>query len=329
MLGSLILSCLPSFLHVNIRRMLGQKIGNGTKIKFGTILNSKTIHLGRNVTIGPFCYIKAKDLKIDNNTAIKPLSVISTRKITLGKFVHIAPLSIISSEFTENSKIEIGDHSRIFPFCWLDTGEGITSGKNVGVGGYSLILTHGVWSNYLDGGPVSFGSVKINDNVYLPWRVFILPNVEIGKDTIVGANSLVNKSFPENSLIGGSPAKIIKDNINQPLSEQEKFERAKEIFIAFLSYIKLKENLSSKFENNKLIFDKFKIVIDDIDSLNKGDMLFLVNNEPEENILSKLSEKGITVLNHYQKHIKLIDKNEVFVTFIAFLRRYGIRLYIE
>ena len=38
----------------------------------------------------------------------------------------------------------------------------------------------------------------------------ILPGVTIGENTIVGANSVVTKSFPANVVIAGVPAKIIK-----------------------------------------------------------------------------------------------------------------------
>ena len=329
MISSLLFSLLPSFLNVGLRRLFGQKIGKGSKIRFGTILKAKNIIIGNNVKIGPFSFIKANEFKIGDNSSIKSLTIISTRIVSINKFVHIAPLSIISSEFTENSKIVIGDHSRIFPFCWLDSGEGITLGKNVGVGGHSLIFTHGVWANYLDGGPVSYGPVKINDNVWLPWKVFILPNVELGKNTIVGANSLVNKSFPENILIGGSPAKILKENVNLPLANVAKLDRANEILTSFASYIKFKIKLDSKIELNLLIFEKFKIVIDEIDNLKKGDLLFLINTQPDESLLAELSQKGISVLNHKEKTLKLHEKNKVLIIFSSFLRRYGIRLYIN
>ncbi|RYE13474.1 MAG: acyltransferase, partial [Rickettsiales bacterium] len=38
----------------------------------------------------------------------------------------------------------------------------------------------------------------------------IMPNVKIGKFCVVAANSFVNKSFDDYSLIAGSPAKFIK-----------------------------------------------------------------------------------------------------------------------
>lgn len=58
----------------------------------------------------------------------------------------------------------------------------------------------------------SKGPVIIEDNVWIGENVSIMPNVTIGKGCIIGANSLVTKSFPANSIIGGVPAKIIKKN---------------------------------------------------------------------------------------------------------------------
>ena len=134
-----ILIFLPSFIQVPIRRILGQRIGKGTKIKFGSIILSSSVNIGSNVKIGPLCFIRAEKIFVDDHSSIKSLCAISTRIVQLGKYVHIAPLSIISSEFTENSKIEIGNHSRIFPFCWLDTGEGIFIGNNIFFTYYSTV----------------------------------------------------------------------------------------------------------------------------------------------------------------------------------------------
>lgn len=56
----------------------------------------------------------------------------------------------------------------------------------------------------------SKGAVVIEDNVWIGENVSIMPNIKIGRGCIIGANSLITKSFPANSIIGGVPAKIIK-----------------------------------------------------------------------------------------------------------------------
>ncbi|MBL4705246.1 MAG: hypothetical protein JKY54_12045, partial [Flavobacteriales bacterium] len=46
--------------------------------------------------------------------------------------------------------------------------------------------------------------------VWFGANVIILPEVEIGNNCVVGAGSVVTKSFPDNSVIVGNPAKVIR-----------------------------------------------------------------------------------------------------------------------
>ena len=303
---------------------MGQKIGNGARIKIGTFLYSNEVEIGENSIIGPFTFIKAKELHIGNNTSIKPLVIIKTLKITISNYVHLSPLCIINSESTVNSSLEIGDHSRIFPFCWLDTGEGISIGKHVGVGGHTLMFTHGVWSNFIDGGPISFGPIVIEDNVWLPWRVFILPNVTLGESTIVGANSLINKSFESNSLIGGSPAKLIKKIVYDKSKRKERFIKVLE---DYSKYIHFKKGSKSELLDDQLIFTHFKIVFETTE-LKEGDLLILLENDAEN--LNYLLENKVSVLDYNKlRFYTNKNKNQEIKLFINFLRRYGVRLYIQ
>ena len=52
--------------------------------------------------------------------------------------------------------------------------------------------------------------VKIGNNVWLGAKVTVLKGVTIGDGAIVGANSVVTKDLPANSICGGIPAKVIK-----------------------------------------------------------------------------------------------------------------------
>ncbi len=69
---------------------------------------------------------------------------------------------------------------------------------------------------------VTFGGKKIGDaqnsnypsignNVIIYAGAKLIGNITIGDNAIIGANSVVNKSFPPNTIIGGIPAKILKN----------------------------------------------------------------------------------------------------------------------
>lgn len=55
------------------------------------------------------------------------------------------------------------------------------------------------------------GDIIIEDNVWLCEGVIVLSNVRIGKNSIIGANSVVTKNIPENSIACGIPAKVVKN----------------------------------------------------------------------------------------------------------------------
>lgn len=52
--------------------------------------------------------------------------------------------------------------------------------------------------------------IIIGNDVWIGTRVIILPGVKIGSHSIIGAGSVVTKSFPEYSIVAGNPAKLIK-----------------------------------------------------------------------------------------------------------------------
>lgn len=58
--------------------------------------------------------------------------------------------------------------------------------------------------------PLSSKPVVIGKNVWIGEGVAIMPGVTLGDNVIVGANAVVTHSFPDNVVIAGVPAKIIK-----------------------------------------------------------------------------------------------------------------------
>lgn len=56
----------------------------------------------------------------------------------------------------------------------------------------------------------SKGPVHIKENAWIGEGVAILPGVTIGKNSIIGANSVVTRDIPDNCIVAGNPAQIIK-----------------------------------------------------------------------------------------------------------------------
>lgn len=55
--------------------------------------------------------------------------------------------------------------------------------------------------------------IKIGDHVWVGMNVTILKGVTIGNGCIIAAGSVVNRDIPEKCLVGGVPAKILKQNV--------------------------------------------------------------------------------------------------------------------
>ncbi len=87
--------------------------------------------------------------------------------------------------------------------CWL-----IEIGNNVTMAPRVHILCHDAstkaFLNY-----TKIGRVTIGDNVFIGAESVVLPGVTIGNNVIIGANSTVTHDIPDNSVVAGSPAKII------------------------------------------------------------------------------------------------------------------------
>lgn len=136
--------------------------------------------------------------------------------IVLGKNVIIRPSSRIYAansqshvSFGEGS--EIGEHSTISSYNRIIFGQNVLTGPHVFVADHN----HAYANPSL---PISKQGVKckptdkvvIGDGSWIGTNVVIVGNVHIGKNCVIGANSVVTKDIPDYSVAAGIPAKVIK-----------------------------------------------------------------------------------------------------------------------
>lgn len=57
-------------------------------------------------------------------------------------------------------------------------------------------------------------SITIEDNVWVGGGAIICPGVHVGRGAVVAAGAVVTKKVPENVLVGGNPAKVIKTELD-------------------------------------------------------------------------------------------------------------------
>lgn len=112
----------------------------------------------------------------------------------------------------KNAEIIIGDKVATNNNIFLCAANKISIGNNTLIGQGVVMMdfeAHGMAINERNKlGEI--GVVEIGKNVWVGNNVTILKNSKIGDNTIVAAGAVVSGSFPENVIIGGIPAKIIK-----------------------------------------------------------------------------------------------------------------------
>jgi lipopolysaccharide O-acetyltransferase len=159
---------------------------NSRLIRLPLIIRGKTnIDFGSRLTTGVGCRLEA----YNNKKSMK--SLIFGKNIQLNDYVHITAMNkvVIGDNVLMASKIYISDCSHGFY-----DGEELNSSPD----------QHPIDRSY------KISDVIIGDNVWLGEFVSVMPGVTIGKGAIIGANSVVTKDIPANTIAVGSPAKVIK-----------------------------------------------------------------------------------------------------------------------
>lgn len=208
---------LPGALGVLLRKSLYPSIlgSVGKNVVFSrniTIRHGLKIHIGDNCIIDENVSLDAKGesnigLRIGNDTIISKNAILSCKNgnIHIGNHCAIGINNLIHA--LEHSDVKIGD--------------------DVLVGAFSYFIGNGPYvSDELDTpfkkqGMTSLGGIVIEDNVWFGSHVKVLDGVTIGRSSIIGAGSMINKSIESYSVNAGTPArKISQRHAQNTASEQ-------------------------------------------------------------------------------------------------------------
>lgn len=174
------------------------------------------VFLGSNVQFFNIKNIEVgKWVKIDRGAY---LSGLGKGKLKLGNSVSVGAYSqlIISTSFNNIGEyISIGNNVGIGQFASLGGSGGLSIGDNCIIGQY--FSCHPENHNYqsetvlIKNQGTTRAPIKIGENCWIGAKVTILAGVEIGPHSVIAAGAVVTKSMPANSIIGGVPAKVIKN----------------------------------------------------------------------------------------------------------------------
>lgn len=164
-------------------------IGNNNRIyvdKYSKITHMQIVFHGNNNTIriGEGCQLEKGLLWLEGNNC----------SLEIGDRVRVVDANISVAE--DNQRIKIGDDCLFSYQVELRTSD-----------------SHSVIDKE-SGKRINFpASIELEPHVWVGARSCILKGVKVGENSIIGANSLVTKDIPANSLAVGSPAKVIKTNV--------------------------------------------------------------------------------------------------------------------
>jgi dTDP-4-amino-4,6-dideoxygalactose transaminase/acetyltransferase-like isoleucine patch superfamily enzyme/UDP-3-O-acyl-N-acetylglucosamine deacetylase len=148
---------------------------------------SKNVILGENVDLRG---AHVSNVSIGDRTKIREVFIFGSEKIgaKIGKDCYIGAYCYFQGVFG----LEIGDNVTFAPGVQIFTDSGPNNGP--------LLKAY----------PIQEGPVKIKDGAWICANAVILPGVTIGKNSIIGANSVVHTDVPDGVVFAGSPAKFVK-----------------------------------------------------------------------------------------------------------------------
>lgn len=113
------------------------------------------------------------------------------------------------------SVIEFGNGAEVNNSAFIKSeGPGIRIGARALIGSFVEIFDsdfHDLHPDRRRGGTPRMAPVELGENVFVGDRSLILKGVTVGRDTVIGAGSVVVSSLPEGVVAAGNPARVVRD----------------------------------------------------------------------------------------------------------------------
>jgi carbonic anhydrase/acetyltransferase-like protein (isoleucine patch superfamily) len=179
------------------------------------IYNKVNVEIKKSATLQLTGRLRFGD-KLNPNVSFLPSSLIldSNSFVKIEEGVIIGGGSLIFSK--KNSNLCIGKNTYFTSGLHLECVNKITIGENCAISWGVTIIDDDHHQIIYDNKRVNKddSNVVIGDKVWVGCNVTILKNTKIGNNCVVAAGSIVKGEFPDNVLIAGNPAQIIKRNVS-------------------------------------------------------------------------------------------------------------------
>jgi acetyltransferase-like isoleucine patch superfamily enzyme len=218
-----LLTCwLPSFVKCWVYRIIfGARIGKGVKLRFGSFICADSIEIGDRSQFGFFSQVRVKHFQVLNDFKLGHFSKLLLRRFVAGPRATVAyRTEIVGKPGKKESAYYMGMWAWVFQHCYIDVTRSVWIGRNTGIGGRSMLFTHGMWLSALKGFPVAYSRVRLDADVWIPWACFILPGATVGAEVVVGACTMLRKEIPAGKLAVGAPARVVGDSRREVKPEQ-------------------------------------------------------------------------------------------------------------
>jgi maltose O-acetyltransferase len=174
--------------------------------------------LRRRIEAARFYYAIGKQ-RVNTDWHLRKVKSVGTNPRVLGSPRIDATDLVIGDEFSVWSahrltlitgwgRIRIGDR------CFINSGAIVFSVCEVTLGD-DVALANEVYvmdsdSHGIEGRPVKEEPVRIGSGTWVGARAIILPGVTIGRRCVIAAGAVVSKDIPDDTLVGGNPARVIR-----------------------------------------------------------------------------------------------------------------------